>query len=309
MNPREAEKLLGGYATGTLDEAERKALFAAALEDQALFDALADEEALRELLADPASRAQLLAALAPPKVRPFWRRPGAMALAASLIAAVGVGLLLKETKTPEMRRLPQAPTPLEQAPASAPTQTLAAPAKPTPKIDSRERRAAPQQAPPPPPPPPPAEALAAGAPPPAQADRATESKAAPAPANQPPAPAPQDKANLFSAAGGVAAKRAASSDTSSPAWSFEGRGAARQLVVDWGPDGVLTLVAREPGDDRAIAPLRASTLPDGRRQSRFAAPEDAPPLDLFWSAQRLPAYPAEGPVEGTRIRVWAGKPE
>ena len=71
MKHAEAEKLLGGYTTGTLTEAERQTLFAAALERQDLFDALADEEALRELLSDSAARTQLLAALssnAPPKV-------------------------------------------------------------------------------------------------------------------------------------------------------------------------------------------------------------------------------------------------
>lgn len=60
---RDLEKLLDGYATGTLTEAERKALFEAALHDQALFGTLADEEALKELLDDPASRRRLLNAL------------------------------------------------------------------------------------------------------------------------------------------------------------------------------------------------------------------------------------------------------
>jgi len=56
MKRAEAMKLLGGYATGTLTEAERKLLFEAALGDQELFEALADEEALRELLSDPRVR-------------------------------------------------------------------------------------------------------------------------------------------------------------------------------------------------------------------------------------------------------------
>ena len=76
MKPVEASRLLGGFATGTLSEAERQTLFAAALNRQELFDALVDEEALRELLSDPAAKAQLIAALsrtAPPKVIPFWR--------------------------------------------------------------------------------------------------------------------------------------------------------------------------------------------------------------------------------------------
>jgi len=65
MSPREAEKLLGGWATGTLTEDERRALMRAAMNDQALFDALADEESLRDLLSDPAARKRLLDAVAP----------------------------------------------------------------------------------------------------------------------------------------------------------------------------------------------------------------------------------------------------
>jgi hypothetical protein len=56
-------KLLGGYATGTLTDAERKALFEAAMEDQALFDTIADEGVLKDLLDDPQARAYLLEAL------------------------------------------------------------------------------------------------------------------------------------------------------------------------------------------------------------------------------------------------------
>jgi len=60
MTPDEIRKLLGGFATGTLTEQERRVLFSAALEDQALFDALANEEALREFLAEPGNREELL---------------------------------------------------------------------------------------------------------------------------------------------------------------------------------------------------------------------------------------------------------
>ena len=63
MKPGDAEKLLGGYAAGTLTPEERQALFSAALEDQQLYDALVREEPLREVLADPAARAELLDAL------------------------------------------------------------------------------------------------------------------------------------------------------------------------------------------------------------------------------------------------------
>src|ERR1700730_15248086 len=64
MTSEQARKLLGGYATNSLTEAERKALFEAALDDQELFDALQQEQALKELLADPISRNQIQQALA-----------------------------------------------------------------------------------------------------------------------------------------------------------------------------------------------------------------------------------------------------
>lgn len=116
MKRIDAEKLLGGYATGTLTDAERQDLFAAALAHQAVFDALMDEEALRELLADPSARAQLLAALAPPeaapKVVPFWRRTGVLGAAASLIVAATAGLAY--LRNPDAGR---APAMQEQAPA------------------------------------------------------------------------------------------------------------------------------------------------------------------------------------------------
>jgi hypothetical protein len=68
MSREEIQKLLGGYATGTLTAAEQTVLFEAALEDQELFDALGREQALRDLLRDPASRAHLLAALDEPRL-------------------------------------------------------------------------------------------------------------------------------------------------------------------------------------------------------------------------------------------------
>ncbi|MEP7361687.1 MAG: hypothetical protein ABI972_00395, partial [Acidobacteriota bacterium] len=63
MNHSDLEKLLGGYMTGTLTEAENSALMRAALDDQQLFDAMADGEALRDALADPVFRARLRARL------------------------------------------------------------------------------------------------------------------------------------------------------------------------------------------------------------------------------------------------------
>ena len=135
MKPVEAERLLGGYATGTLSEAERKTLFAAALDHQDLFDAVMDEEALRELLADPAAKAQLLTALASaaPKVVRFYRRPGLMGAAASLIVAATAGLAY--LRSPE-----GVPQPMKQEEAKVPTVTsVAVPAEaPAPPAPARK---------------------------------------------------------------------------------------------------------------------------------------------------------------------------
>jgi len=140
MNRTEAWKLLGGHATGTLTEAERRTLYAAALAHQDLFDALADEEALRELLADPAARAQLLTALAlpaAPRIVPFWRRPELIGAAAGLMVAATAGLaVLRSPETAAARMTqaePQAPadkaagtSPAAPAPAQAPPPAPAA---------------------------------------------------------------------------------------------------------------------------------------------------------------------------------------
>jgi hypothetical protein len=94
MSPQEIEKLLGGYATDTLTEEERRTLFEAALGNQALFDALADEQALRDVMADPSSRAHLLAALRQERSTPlgwfaaWWRRPSVIAAAAAVAAGI-----------------------------------------------------------------------------------------------------------------------------------------------------------------------------------------------------------------------------
>lgn len=128
MNHAEAERLLGGVATGTLTEAERMELFAAALEHQALFDALVDEEALRELLADPAARAVVLAALATPaKVVPLWRRSGVLGAAAGLLVAATAGLAYLRNP-PTLPRPPLAAKVQAEPPAAPAPQASAPPA-------------------------------------------------------------------------------------------------------------------------------------------------------------------------------------
>ncbi|HEV2687942.1 MAG TPA: hypothetical protein VGV35_05285 [Bryobacteraceae bacterium] len=109
MTSEEIQKLLGGYATNTLTEAERKALFDAALDDQELFNALQDEEALKDLLADPVSRAQVQRALEqPPRPRvSWWNRRWAWAGAASAVAAAVVIVGVVRMNAPAPRNAEQ----------------------------------------------------------------------------------------------------------------------------------------------------------------------------------------------------------
>jgi hypothetical protein len=101
MNREDIQKLLGGYATGTLTPEEQETLFAAALEDQELFDALGREQALRDLLRDPAAKVDLLAALERPVRGGFWTwlsRPLVVGVAAAGVAAIEVMALWTGTR-------------------------------------------------------------------------------------------------------------------------------------------------------------------------------------------------------------------
>jgi hypothetical protein len=99
MTNEEIRKLLGGYATNSLTETERQALFEAALEDQELFDALHQEQVLKELLADPVSRAEIRHALEKPRAaRPHW---WIWTAAASAIAAAVIVVAVIRPRQPE----------------------------------------------------------------------------------------------------------------------------------------------------------------------------------------------------------------
>ena len=100
MTNDEIRKLLGGYATNTLTETERQALFEAALEDQELFDALHQEQALKDLLADPVSRAQIRQALEKPRAA-WWSRWWTWTAAASAVAAAVLVVAVTRSHTPE----------------------------------------------------------------------------------------------------------------------------------------------------------------------------------------------------------------
>ncbi|SPE35022.1 conserved hypothetical protein [Candidatus Sulfopaludibacter sp. SbA3] len=129
MDREHIQKLLGGYATGTLTPEEQQALFEAALTDQELFDALAREQSLRDLLRDPAARAQLLASIddAPlPWYRRFWRPMAIAAAAAACLIVAGI-FMTQQKRQPVVSPLlvaemkePAAPPPVALPPTPAP---------------------------------------------------------------------------------------------------------------------------------------------------------------------------------------------
>ena len=147
MKREEVEKLLGGYATGTLTESERKALFEAALTDQTLFNALANEQALKDLLDNPRARRRLLTALRAQASRPSlpsrlreWFRPLVAVRAVAGGAAVAILAVVTVTRlldvvppatdvTEESRRAEPAPGRLQPAEKSTAKKKDLAPKK------------------------------------------------------------------------------------------------------------------------------------------------------------------------------------
>jgi hypothetical protein len=329
MNRAEAEQLLGGHATGTLTEAERSLLFAAALEHQELFDALVDQEGLRELLADPAARAQLLAALAPiaPKVVPLWRRPGLLAAAASLLVGTTAGLVY--LRSPEAGRVPAlqeapkaAPKPVEAPAAVAAPKAIPAPAParpkaaPAPSPEEAARRNVQATAPMP-------ETPRAEAPRPAALalPAALSSKQADA---LPKAEAAQDRSQvapegvLGGARAAVAsppppakAKRdlaEAGSAVNQPHWTLEPRPDGTTLVTVTGPRGVRAVLLQRGAGGVRVLGLEAFGEPGGSRAQwrcllRLEA-GDVLDLYLLNSPAANPAnLPETGAVDGFRARI------
>src|SRR6476646_698736 len=104
MSRDEARKLLGGYATGSLTEAERTALFQAALEDQELFDDLAGEQVLKEVLDEPGVRQRLIAVLEPPRKHRVWLWVTA---AATVAIAIVIGVVATQRTPPPPQQIAQ----------------------------------------------------------------------------------------------------------------------------------------------------------------------------------------------------------
>src|SRR5215472_7571462 len=99
MTEKDIQRLLSGYATNSLTDAERKALFEAALDDQDLFDALQHEQQVKDVLDDAVSRHLVREALesnvAPVRARPWWTRWSTWGLATGALAAVTVAVIVQ----------------------------------------------------------------------------------------------------------------------------------------------------------------------------------------------------------------------
>lgn len=110
MIPDHIQRLISGYATGTLSEKQRKLLFEAALEDQELFDELARDQALKELLDTPGVKQRLIESI---DVRPqdhWWAHPLPWALGGSAMA-ISAGLMALVFLTPSgSKPVPSNPT-------------------------------------------------------------------------------------------------------------------------------------------------------------------------------------------------------
>ncbi len=336
MKSEEAAKLLGGYATGTLSEAERQALFAAALERQELFDALMDEEALRELLADPGAKAQLMEALsqaAPPRVVPLWRRPSLLGAAAGLIVAATAGLTY--LRSPE-----KAPPPLRESTQPAPAAAVSAgPQAPPPAarqnaLPSRRKEAArpialETAAPPPPAPQPLAAPSLAGAPVPAREEASrmnlqAESRRADAQDRvAQKAEAPKAAGAMMDAAGSTApaarmrAKtagayrpEAAAPHIIAPAWTLALQPDGSTRVTIRAVRGQQVALLRRGAAGVEVLPLRAmntgaEALVQWQGDVRLAAGDI---LDLYLYLLNTPLadpalLPETGPVDGYRVRI------
>jgi len=277
MKRAEAEKLLGGYATGNLTAEERRRLFEAALAHQDLFDALADEEALRDLLADPAARTQVLAALAAPavpKVVPFWRRPGVIGAAAGLLVATTAGLAI--LRSPEAS-LPAAKVEAALAPAAAPApEGKPSPAPAAKAARSREAAGAPQT-------------LAAPA---------SENLAAPAPASPPPPAPPPTPPPTPLAAPLAAPAQAAGAMVPSEGARPQAQAERRQLEV-------RDQLARKeaPADQRRAAVVEV--LGSGSTAPRVAAKAASAPAAVSYASQTVaPVWTLDPLPDGvTRVTV------
>ena len=147
MTNEEIQKLLGGYATNSLTDAERKALFEAALDNQELFDAIEREQAIKDVLEDPISRRQVREALeANQKQSPaWWARWWSWGVAVSAIAAVSLVVFLPKPHPTDTKQqsfdvamAPKSPPPIDSRSALQQPELRALESQTTPKLYARK---------------------------------------------------------------------------------------------------------------------------------------------------------------------------
>ncbi len=145
MTRDDIRRLMGAYATGSLTDTERKALFEAALDDQDLFDELAREQAMKEVIAEPGVRERLIAGLPPVDSEPVaaggWRKPLAWGLSAAFVLSMSIAavVITRSTDTRQASQKvatldgtlqPVAPAPATTAPEPIPQSASAPQPKP-----------------------------------------------------------------------------------------------------------------------------------------------------------------------------------
>jgi hypothetical protein len=122
-------RLMGAYATGSLTDTDRKALFEAALDDQDLFDELAREQAMKEVLDEPGVRERLIAGLPPVDSEPVaaaggWRKPLAWGLSAAFVLSMSIAAVVI-TRSTDTRQASQKVATLDGQPAATAPATTA----------------------------------------------------------------------------------------------------------------------------------------------------------------------------------------
>lgn len=273
MTREESRRLLAGYATGSLNESERRLLFEAALDDQDLFDELAHEQALKELLDQPDAKQRLIAALRagkPAGKRPTWKRPLIWSVAA--IIAIGIGMIywneshaakpvsIAAVQTPEPLASPVPPSPVPASPESKE-------AKPSPP--PKTRSIAPKRPP---------------APSPGKDVQQEEAKKEPSIQQMAPAPSP---ASGFAAgsqplATPLASPRIARGLQPPPPISFDYTIRGQTLDLQFGSSGYVSIRFTPGEENNSISPVavgssREDAIPDSATEATiiFAVSTDA----------------------------------
>jgi hypothetical protein len=266
MNPEDVRKLIGGYATGSLSEAERKLLFEAAMQDQELFDELAGEHALKEILEEPGARQRLLAALEQKSGVVWWSRPWPW-MTAAVTVAIAIIVVVSQ------RIPPPPPRPQEIAQVMKPAEPVAAPPPPQPAPAPRKVS------------PPPARETSADAIAEARADKAEPQ----ALADAAPAAPPQSQRQAVRAVSGFAARGGRAENLAASAVSVFGFNYTVRA------DGVLEIVPASPGFLSVTAGanvLLPSASVAAGTPVRIQIPADAASLSIgFYAVQGNAAAP------------------